>query len=340
VLTLIAAGFALHKRVPAVALALLFYFAAQVLESGWIPLELYYEHRNYLPAMLLFWPIGIGLGTPGALRWLRGLVAAAVLIWLASLTLERASLWGNGFRQAQVWAALNPDSARAQANAAQYGVAHDRPRLAAARLRNALDAHPHDLQIPVNLIGAECRLNALRPQSLQAARRALTTTRVGGTLGFNWFNTMIEMAKQHQCNGFDYAAVQSLLDAARQNPYWSKSPGRQQDLAHLQGMLDLAEGHPELTLREFDLGLMLEPRPATALEQAAILGARGYPKLGLAHLDYYDTLPPPAKPAWGMPRIHAWVLLRQHYWLEETIRLRATLSIDAAAQLRTDVPRG
>src|SRR6185312_5208940 len=32
VLTLIAAGFALHKRVPAVALALLFYFAAQVLE--------------------------------------------------------------------------------------------------------------------------------------------------------------------------------------------------------------------------------------------------------------------------------------------------------------------
>jgi hypothetical protein len=338
VLALIGAGFALRRHAPAVALALLFYFAAQVLESGWIPLELYYEHRNYLPSMLLFWPIGIGLGTPGALRWLRALVAAVILIWLASLTLERASLWENGYKQALVWAALNPDSARAQASAAQYDLQHDRPRLAAARLRNALDAHPHDLQIPVNLIGAECRLQALRPQSLQAARRALATTRVGGTLGFDWFNSAIEMAKSHQCRGLDFEAVQSLLDAARTNPYWREVPGRQQDLAHLQGMLDLAEGKPEQTLREFNLALGLEPRPGTALEQAAILGSHGFPKLGLEHLDYYATLPPLHKPGWGMARVHAWVLRHQHYWEHEIARLRSTLAADAASQARNTEP--
>jgi protein O-mannosyl-transferase len=332
VLALIATGFALRRRAPAVALALLFYFAAQLLESGWIPLELYYEHRNYLPAMLLFWPIGIGLGAPGVLRWLRGLAAAAILIWLASLTMERASLWGNGYRQALVWAALNPDSARAQASAAQYDLAHDRPRLAAARLRNALDAHPHDLQIPVNLVGAECRLDTLRPQSLKAAKHALATTRVGGTLGFNWFNTAIEMAQDHQCRNLDFAAVQSLLDAGEGNPYWRKVPGRLQDLAHLQGMLDLAEGKPEQTLHEFDRALAFEPRPGTALEQAAILGSRGLPRLGLEHLDYFATLPAPPRPGWGMPRAHAWVLRHQHYWEHETARLHATLAADAAAQ--------
>ncbi|HET7561924.1 MAG TPA: tetratricopeptide repeat protein [Rhodanobacteraceae bacterium] len=330
VLALIGAGFALRRRAPAVALALLFYFAAQLLESGWIPLELYYEHRNYLPSVLLFWPIGIGLGTPGALRWLRGLVAAAILIWLASLTLQRASLWGNGYKQALIWAALNPDSARAQANAAQYDMQHDRPRLAAARLRNALAAHPHDLQIPVNLIGAECQLDALRPQALQATRRALATTRVGGTLGFNWLNSAIEMAKTRQCRGLDFDAVQSLLDAARGNPYWQRVPGRQQDLAHLQGMLDLAEGKPEQTLREFDRALALEPRPGTALEQAAILGASGEPKLGLEHLDHFATLAPEPKPGWSMARIHAWVLHHQHYWDHEIARLHSTLAADAA----------
>ncbi|HEX7129092.1 MAG TPA: tetratricopeptide repeat protein [Rhodanobacteraceae bacterium] len=330
VLALIGAGFALRRRAPAVALALLFYFAAQLLESGWIPLELYYEHRNYLPSMLLFWPIGIGLGTPGALRWLRGLVAAAILVWLASLTLQRASLWGNGYKQALVWVALNPDSARAQAYAAQYDMQRGRPRLAAARLRNALDAHPHDLQIPVSLIGAECQLDALRPQSLQAARRALATTRVGGTLGFDWLNSAIEMAKARQCRGLDFAAVQSLLDAARGNRYWQKVPGRQQDLAHLQGMLDLAEGKPQDALREFDRALALEPRPGSALEQAAMLGASGEPKLGLEHLDYFATLAPGPEPGWSMARIHAWVLHHQHYWEHEIARLRSTLAADAA----------
>lgn len=333
VLALIGAGFAVRKRHPAIALALLFYFAAQILESGWIPLELYYEHRNYLPTMLLFWPIGVGLGTPGALRWLRALGAAAILIWLASLTLERASLWGNGYRQALVWAALNPDSARAQTNAAQYDMQHDRPRLAAARLRNALDEHPHDLQIPVNLIGAECRLDRLRPQSLQAARRALATSRVGGTLGFNWFNSAIEMAENHRCRGLDFAEVQFLLDAAKTNPYWRKVPGRQQDLAHLQGMLDLAEGKPKQALREFDRALALEPRPGAALEQAAILGSHGQPELGLEHLDYFAKLPPPPTSGWGMAQLHAWVLRHQHYWQNETARLRSTLSADANAKL-------
>jgi len=303
-----------------------------VLESGWIPLELYYEHRNYLPSMLLFWPIGIALGTPGALRWLRGLVGAVILIWLASLTMQRASLWGDGYRQALVWAALNPDSARAQANAAQYDMQRDRPRLAAARLRNALDTHPHDLQIPVNLIGAECRMDALRPESLQAARRALATTRVGGTLGYEWFNSAIAMAKGHQCRGLDFETVQSLLNAALSNPYWREVPGREQDLAHLQGMLDLAEGKPRETLREFDRALALGPQPGTALEQAAILGSHDQPRLGLAHLDYYATLSPERKPGWGMPWVHAWALHHQHYWEHEMARMRATLAADAASQ--------
>jgi len=36
-------------------------FALDVLESTAVPLELYFEHRNYLPALLLFWPIARGL---------------------------------------------------------------------------------------------------------------------------------------------------------------------------------------------------------------------------------------------------------------------------------------
>lgn len=341
VIALVAAGFALRRKHPAIALALLFYFGAQLLESTWLPLELYYEHRNYLPALLLFWPIAIGLLRPGPLRVLKYIAAAAVLVLLCVQTHVRTTLWGDGYHQAIAWAVQNPASARAQTAAAQYDLAHNRPRLAAARLHNALADHPHDLQIPVNLIGAECELDALRPASLAAARNALATTRVGGAFGFDWFNTAIDMAARHSCAGLDFAVLQSLLDAARNNPHWRNIPGRKQDVAHLEGVLALAEAKPALALSDFNRALALEPRPDTALEQAAALGGDGFPALGLAHLDYWRTLPPAEKPDFGMPRIHAWVLRHQGYWAHETAHLRATLTSDAAARRgKPDSPAG
>ncbi|HET7358824.1 MAG TPA: hypothetical protein VFJ04_01635, partial [Rhodanobacteraceae bacterium] len=38
-----------------------------------------------------------------------------------------------------------------------------------------------------------------------------------------------------------------------------------------------------------------------------------------------------ARPGFGMPRIHAWVMRRENYWPHEIRRLRATLQQDAAA---------
>jgi hypothetical protein len=70
-----------------------------------------------------------------------------------------------------------------------------------------------------------------------------------------------------------------------------------------------------------------------ALEQAALLGSAGFPRKGLAHLDHYDAVASRASaPAFGMPRLHAWILLHQQYWPKELARLRATLSSDAALQ--------
>lgn len=334
IFVLIAAGLALRKKYPAVALALLFYFAGQLLESTWIPLELYYEHRNYLPAMLMFWPVGIVLTARSSLRWVGPSMALAILVMLGMLTHERATSWGNGYTQAQKWAAFNPGSARAQASAAQYDLAHGRPHLAAARLLNALPSHPDDLQIPVNLVGAECRLGDLRPETLHSVDHSLMTSRVGGELMFKWFDTALDMATRKECRGLDFAALQAMLDAMRSNPHWRSIPGRQQDIEHLQGLLYLAQHRPDQALSAFDRALILDPQPDAALEQAATLGAEGYPLQGLAHLNFWRTLPPSKPAPFGMPRIHAWILERQHYWECEALRLRKTLQTDAMSPVK------
>jgi tetratricopeptide (TPR) repeat protein len=336
VLALIAAGFALRKKYPAIALSLLFYFTAQLMESGWIPLELYFEHRNYLPSMLLFWPIGLALGQPGALRSLRTLAAALILAVLAGLTAQRAALWGDAPRQARVWAAINMNSARAQTSAALYDLQGGRPRLAAARLRLAMPRHRDNLQIPVNLVTAECRLGSVQPGTLAAARTALANDRVGGEVAFNWFRATLTAIGNHACRGLDYTDMHSMLNAARHNPYWRGRAGRQQDLDHLQGELHLAEGKPDAALQSFNRALATSPNPGSALDQAAYLGSHGYPRLGLAHLDYYATLPRGPKPSIGMSRIHAWVLREQGWWENEIVHLRGTLEQDAKAKAKAN----
>src|SRR6185437_16014109 len=149
-------------------------------------------------------------------------------------------------------------------------------RLAAARLRLSLTRHPDDIQAPINLIGAECKLGAVQPQTLAHAEFALAHTRLGGMAAFKWFDEALDMAVHHDCSGLDFAALEATLNAARRNPYWRDQPGRQQDLDHMQGQLDLAEGKPKTALQAFNTALAAAPGPGSALAQAAYLGAHGY----------------------------------------------------------------
>ena len=59
--TLIVAIVLWDWRYLVTALALLFFFLNHIIESTVLPLELIFEHRNYLPAMFLFLPIAAGL---------------------------------------------------------------------------------------------------------------------------------------------------------------------------------------------------------------------------------------------------------------------------------------
>jgi tetratricopeptide (TPR) repeat protein len=49
----------LSRRRPLIAFSIIFFFVNHIIESSVIPLELIYEHRNYIPSMFIFVPIGI-----------------------------------------------------------------------------------------------------------------------------------------------------------------------------------------------------------------------------------------------------------------------------------------
>jgi len=108
-----------RRRTPLLAFAVFWFLAGQSLESSIIPLDLAYEHRNYLP---MYGPIlGISwfLLIPGSIRAprLRLGLAATWLAVLASVTVLRTNDWGNPLTLPLIMAAHHPGSARSNYDA-------------------------------------------------------------------------------------------------------------------------------------------------------------------------------------------------------------------------------
>ena len=114
--SLIFAAFA-RRRFPLASFAVLWFFAAHVIESTTLQLELYFEHRNYVPLLgfaisLPYLAYSLDLGSV-AKRYIR-LGGGAVLIALMALTVSEVLLWSNPVRQAITWGGEKPDSLRAR----------------------------------------------------------------------------------------------------------------------------------------------------------------------------------------------------------------------------------
>ncbi len=329
IVALIVGAWLLRTRYRFVAFAILFYFGGQLLESGLLPLELAFEHRNYLPAAFMFWPLAIWLTAAGGFRVIRIAFVLLALTGLSMLTYARATVWGDEVRQALIWGKINPHSGRAQALAAMAEAAMGDPGHAIKRLQNAAVGNPSDVQLTLNLASIECKAGMFVPSTWQRVLYSLRHTRENSSLLLNWFAEIIPLVANHDCNGLSLNMLQQAVAAARANPKFGY-PGPRQNFDHIAGLLALAMHQPELALQQFDDALAASPNHDTALEQAATLGASGYPVEGLQHLDFAQTQTPRMKPALGMPMAHVWVLQQQHYWQHETARLRATLEADAA----------
>jgi tetratricopeptide (TPR) repeat protein len=333
---LLAAALRLRRRQPSVALAIMFFFAGHLIESTVVPLELYYEHRNYLPAAPMFWPLSIWLtGSPGVLPALRRTLALGIPLLLLLLTHARATLWGKPYELAMAFAQAAPHSARAQMTAAYYHLANGHPVLAISQFRKTLAEHPDEALAGLHLIEAECALGTVTPATRDDVIQAIgLNTNEAGIIHY-WMDGQISRAVAHSCRGFDLDYLQRMLAAARDNPRFMTQAMHQRDILHMAGRLALAQGDVAAAAQDFDRSLAQDPQPGQALEQAALLGSADQAALALRHLDYFNSLPkaPPAA-FHGMPWVHSWLLWHTGYWAAQMSELRRTLEQSESAGRR------
>jgi hypothetical protein len=334
VLALLMTGFAIRGRHPVIAASLLFFFVGHLLESTTIPLELYFEHRNYLPAMLLGWPLARSIVGSQWHVTVRVGIAAALLSLLAITTWQRASLWADQPRMAGLWAATNPSSSRALATQALFDMHGNRPALAMEILLPPWQRRPYDLQLALNYVSAACMTRGgVSPRVIDSVGATLRHANQGGQLVYRWLGNVLDVAQAGRCAGVGMDTVEQWTIAAMANTRLASIPGRQQELRSLLGRIALARGDAIGALRDFRQGLDAWPNPDAAAQQSAWLAEAGHAAEGLALLDHYAAIESRGERPRGlnMAHLHQWVLDYQGYWAHEFSELRRKMNEDLAA---------
>lgn len=115
---LISLALGLRRRAPVFSFAVLWFFAGHLLESTIIPLEIYFEHRNYVPSV---GPVVAMVYLAFRIRqpvWAGQAVLSAYAILLAWVCFSTADVFGNQFQSAILWNREHPNSVRAMQNLA------------------------------------------------------------------------------------------------------------------------------------------------------------------------------------------------------------------------------
>jgi hypothetical protein len=177
-----------RKRFPVLGFAVLWFFAGHAMESSILDLELYFEHRNYLPLLGPVFALSVYAFTIDTRRALGIGLFSFWLVLLATITALQAPVWGDAKQMTRHWAAERPMSLRATQELAKYQFDMGQTQAAADTLMGAYNRGLAYVDLPLTALLAKCwnpevvRPEDLYTESLQAVRESPYSNSVLATM--------------------------------------------------------------------------------------------------------------------------------------------------------------
>jgi hypothetical protein len=268
VLFLFGAAIRMRKSQPVLSFAVLWFFAGHALESSILPLELYFEHRNYLPAVgVLFgliWLLqkGEALFT-GTERIVTRSFTVIFLCWFGTITVLESFLWGDSVTQAYVEVERHPDSYRASTHLVQTVTSSGDPESGYELHRQLMGSDSHRIGDYLRWLEFGCILQNLE----LPAQNELQAVAADAPMEFTaiaQLNRLLPAVLNGSCPGSLLPGLVVVIEALLQNENFSFSRA---DLLYALATVYAAQG--DLT-RATELGeqsFTLRPGISTGLVQ-------------------------------------------------------------------------
>ncbi len=279
-IALIGAAIALCRRRPLFAAAVLFFVAAHALESSVFALEMMFWHRNYLPASV---PIGLAaLGlchlVAKSARNHRLPIAGIVLATTAlfASTAMHARTWADPIALALSWAQKQPASLRAQIDAARVLADAGHFALARDHLLQALQRHPRESLLVVEVATLDCLRRERRPtipdaQAVEILRHGKLAHHTVDAL-----QVLVRTAPAVPCREVLPDGGRRWLEAALENPQLLADDADHQRLRFLIAQLELQAGRLDAAMAHYAEAEKLGTSYDFYMLQAAQLASHGY----------------------------------------------------------------
>ena len=250
-----------RKRFPVVTFAVFWFLAGHLLESTTIPLELYFEHRNYVPIIgpvfaLCYYVFRV----PGRFRVISRCALAVYAVINAGIVFGVTSMWGNPLLAATFWHNQDPASVRAATTLASQQLTRSGPEAAIESLRTFAERYPQHAYIRIPELNLTCAMAPREDHSglIEYLDSRLPSVTFSLTTG-QMLDQLLTASATNECRSVQPATVAALADAVMENPRYSGSAHYNQFHLILMARIARISGDTNATLEYLGRAIDLLP---------------------------------------------------------------------------------
>jgi hypothetical protein len=257
----LSAAIRVRRHYPVAAFAVLWFLVGHLLESTTIPLELYFEHRNYLPIIGPVFALCYGIfALKGRYHTVARAALGAYIIINAIILIGVSSLWGKPLLAATYWHERDPASVRAATNLATKQLSTSGPDSAINTLREFARQNPEHAYVRIPELNLSC---TLRPHESHAAiighlESALPSVAYMVRTG-EMLDQLLSASLASNCESVNTAVIADLANAVMRNPRYSSNISHNQFHHMLMARLANISGNIDQTLEHLHQAIGYRP---------------------------------------------------------------------------------
>ena len=275
-LVVITAAVVFRREAPLFCFAVAWYLGGHILESTTLPLELYFEHRNYLPIVGPLYAFVASLVRLDR-QWRRLAISAltAYAVVFASVTFSVTSLWGSPALAAEMWHIYKPNSLRAAQYLAGRLELQGDPSASRRVLRRYMQENPETYGVRLQILLVSCQI---QPNTDYTEEVELLEERFA-SIHFNHsvvaaLDQLYQLAKMERCPSVDASVVYTLGQRLLDNPRFNSAIIRH-NLHVLLARIAMDQRDFGLTMSHIDEALRIYPNSHTLILAIGILNSGG-----------------------------------------------------------------
>jgi hypothetical protein len=249
-----------RKKYPVFALAVLWFLAGHVLESSFIGLMLYFEHRNYLAMLGILFAVIYGAlwmfdqFKDAFLRKVSILFSALYLLLFSVVTGIETDLWGKPLIQATIWAEQQPHSRMVQSHAASLFLVARYDKKALEYYQYMVKAFPEDSGPYAIWLGASCYNSKIPLPDIEKVIHRFRTSK-GDIATINGLELVVRLQGSGKCARLSSETLDIFLKTLIENSVFIRA--YRNELYHLYALFYQHEKRYDDAIRMADESLSL-----------------------------------------------------------------------------------